>query len=168
MKLNLQVTPLEGGMPSIRYKWDTETEILTGRFEAPSQGQGFTGSIELESATGAFILLEVEHGVMCGVEVVVWPEVEERSLVVPHDAEPVRLTVPGRPSQPGTIGALEIDVEFVAEVTPDESTFHMQVGARRQGRTLQIADNLILELDTQDEIKGLWLLNVPPFPEASL
>jgi hypothetical protein len=167
MKLNLQPTPLTGGLPSIRFRWDPETEILAGRFEVPSEGRGFTGSIELESATGAFILLEVERGTMCGVEVVVWPEVEERHLVVPHDREPVRLTVPGRPSQPGEIGAVEVEAELAVEVTADESTFHVQVGARREGRALQMADNLMLELDAHDEIKGLWFLHVPPFPEAS-
>jgi hypothetical protein len=31
---------------------------------------------------------------------------------------------------------------------------------------VRIADNLIVEVDKQDRLAGLWLLDVPPFPNV--
>jgi hypothetical protein len=37
---------------------------------------------------------------------------------------------------------------------------------KRPARAIRFARDLLLELDERDRIAGLWLLNVPPFPEG--
>jgi len=55
---------------------------------------------------------------------------------------------------------------MVAEKTPDDSTIHLRVGPARRVKLLQVAENLVLELDDASEIAGFWLTQVPPFPHV--
>jgi hypothetical protein len=38
------------------------------------------------------------------------------------------------------------------------------VGSSRPARTVRIAQDILVDVDEHDTIKGIWLLNVPPFP----
>src|SRR3990172_1835280 len=101
-----------------------------------------------------------------GVGVVVWPEPQTvPGLTAPAARERGRLVLPARPSQPG-IAAVEVDTHMVAEKTPDDSTIHLRVGPQRRVKLIQVAENLVLELDEASEIAGFWLLQVPPFPHV--
>ena len=75
------------------------------------------------------------------------------------------IIIPSRASQPG-IAALEVDTPLMAEANADERTIHFRVGARRDVRTVRLGRDLLLDLDPQSRIAGLWLLNVPPFPST--
>ena len=162
MDIGIRAEAATGPLPPIAFRWDAETEILAGHFEPPESGRGLTGSIEYTSPDGAVITVDVVRGVVCGVEVVVWPKLTQRSLTTPT-AEPGRVTIPERPSQPG-VGAIEIDAPLGAEATDDDRLIHLRVGSGRPARTLMVAQNMLIELDGKNGITGFWLIDVPPFP----
>jgi hypothetical protein len=43
---------------------------------------------------------------------------------------------------------------------------HFRVGAQRDVRTVRVGRDLLLDVDPQSRIAGVWLLNVPPFPDT--
>jgi hypothetical protein len=162
------VEPLGGKLPQIAFRWDPETEILSGQFKAARKESGLTGSLELAGADGSFVLLDVASGVVRGLEVVVWPEIDVvDGLTPPPPARQGRLAVPARPSQPG-IAAVEVETNLSAEKSPDESVYHLRIGLRRKVEVVQLADNLLLDVDATGQIAGFWLLRVPPFPQTAL
>lgn len=161
MALVTRRVALRGAVPKIPFRWDTETEILSGRF-MPKGGSGFTGSIEFGSPEGAFVLLEVERGTICGLEVVVWPTVEEQRHMVPPEAEPVTLSVASDAPTTG-VDMMEFDAEILCFTTPDERTFHFVIGEDRDADAVRVADHLLVEVDEDGDVAGLWLLEIPPF-----
>jgi hypothetical protein len=52
----------------------------------------------------------------------------------------------------------------MAEADPSERTIHFRLGGRRPARTVSIARDILVDVGDDDAIKGIWLLNVPPFP----
>ena len=98
MALGALIVARTGKPPRIAYRWDPETDILTGsvrgRPHEPKEG-GLTGSVELEGADGSFILLDVAGGEIRGVEVVVWPDVRTvASLQLPRWRTRTRRALP--------------------------------------------------------------------------
>ncbi len=166
-RLGGRIEPLEGPLPRLTYHWDAETEILSGTAADFMGERGLTGSIELEDAKGAVVTLDFAGGVMRGVEVVVWPSTQATpTLDPPTAAERGRFVVPARPSQPG-VAVVEVDIALSVEHTPDESIIHLRVGPRRNAKTFQLAENLLMEVGNDGEIAGFWLLGVPPFPKGT-
>lgn len=160
------VQPLKGKLPSVAFKWDTETEILSGQFKGAGGADGLTGTVELEGVDGSFAVLDVMGGQLRGLEVVVWPETQIVAGLTPPSAnEQGRLILPARASQPG-IAAVEVDTRMAADKSPDDSVIHLRVGPQRRVKLVQVADHLMLELDDRSEIAGFWLLGVPPFPQV--
>ncbi len=158
------IEPLAGPVPTLIYRWDSETEILAARFESTG-GRGFTGSVEYEGDDGAFLLVDVQSGVVCGVEVVVWPDLATRSrLAPPRDARNGRLVVPARPSQPG-VGAVEVEQPIAGETIDSRSIIHLRIGEKRPVTPVLLADLMMAEVDAAGGIAGFWLLDVPPLPE---
>lgn len=167
MQFETRVEPFEGKLPRLSYHWDAETDILSASCKATAKGSGLTGTIDLEGADGAFVVLDVADGVLRGVDVVNWPtEVPEvRGLAAPAGAEEARVTFATRSPQPG-VAAVEVDTTLQIRKSPGESVFHVRVGRARTARAVRIADNLIVEVDRQSRLAGLWLLEVPPFPNV--
>jgi hypothetical protein len=164
MPFAAKVEKLDGKLPKITYKWDAETEILSGQFAGGRKSGGLTGSVELEGAEGSFVVLDVLAGIVRGLEVVVWPEVSiVNDLVPPEPKSNGQLVMPSRASQPG-VAAVEVDTQLSASRRPDESVIHLRVGPRRKIEAIQLADGLIAEIDDKGNIAGLWLSGVPPFP----
>jgi hypothetical protein len=165
MGLAGRVVERTGRMPHIAYRWDPETDILTGAIKTGHKKTGgLTGSVELEGGDGSFILLEVTGGAICGVEVVVWPDVRTTALLAPPaQVAAADVMLPTRRSQ-STVAAVEVDTALTIETNPSESIFHVRVGPARHATVVQVADGLLVEVDEQDELAGLWLLDVPPFP----
>jgi hypothetical protein len=160
------VEPLKGKLPSVSFKWDPETEILSGQFKGAGQAEGLTGTIELEGADGSFVVLDVAGGRLRGLEVVVWPETQTvEGLTPPSATERGRMVLPSRGSQPG-IAVVEVDTHMMADKSPNDSVIHLRIGAQRKAKLVQVADHLMLELDGKSEIAGFWLLAVPPFPQV--
>ncbi len=75
------------------------------------------------------------------------------------------MTFPGRRSQPG-IAAVEVDTSLTVDKNQSESVFHIRVGRQRPGTVVRVADHMLVEVDKQSRIAGLWLLEVPPFPNV--
>lgn len=158
------IEPLTGPLPTIGFRWDAETEILSGSTTQVEGGRGLTGSIELEGREGAVITLDFERGILRGLEVVVWPPVDTvEGLTAPRPSRQGRLTAPARLSQPG-IGVVEVDVSLRGERAPDESVIHLRILSKKCSEVVQVADCLLLELDNHGELAGFWLLDLPPFP----
>jgi hypothetical protein len=157
----------EAPAPAIEYRWDADTEILTGTITRGEAGSGLTGSVEIEGSEGAWITLDVKGGELAGVEVSVWPDVAiAPSLQPPANVSSARLTIPSRPSQPG-IAAVEVETHLTARADQAERMVHFTLGKPRVATTVRAATDLLIELDDIRQVVGLWLLNVPPFPGAA-
>jgi hypothetical protein len=164
MGLAGRVVERSGKLPHISYKWDAETDILTGSIKSGrKKAGGLTGSVELEGSDGSFILLDVSGGGICSVEVVVWPDVRTAPLAAPTQVEDSDVQLPGRRSQP-SVAAVEVDTALTNETNAAESVFHVRLGPARRAKAVRVADGLLVEVDERDELAGLWLLDVPPFP----
>ena len=97
-----RVEPLTGPLPAIGWRWDPETDILSGSFKGNRKSGGLTGTVELTDDEGSVAVLDVNNGVICGLDVVVWPEVTTvPDLKVPGQLTDGRVVVPSRPSRPG-------------------------------------------------------------------
>ena len=159
MNIAVQIEPT-GALSDVDYRWDPDTDILTATLRT-----GMSGSVELAGSDGSWVVLDVEAGRIHGVEVAVWPDVRKvATLSPPPDAQSASIVVPSRHSQP-EVAAVEVDTSLVAEADQAERTIHFRLGVKRPARAIRFARDLLLELDERDRIAGLWLLNVPPFPE---
>ena len=166
MNIAVQLEPCAGAPPAVQYRWDVDTDILTARLDAPEDGSGPSGSLELEGNDGAWLILDVVKGRFVGIEVAVWPDVRKRPTLSPPAAvEDARIVVPLRSSPEGA-ALLEVETPILAESDEEERVIYFRVGARRDTRTVRFGRDLLLDLDPQSRIAGLWLLNVPPFPSA--
>jgi hypothetical protein len=161
--VDARVEPLAGALPSISWRWDPETDILSGSFKGNRKSGGLTGTVELTDAEGSVAVLDVNSGVICGLDVVVWPEVTTvPDLKVPSGSAEGRVVVPSRPSRPG-VASVEVDTTLIVQTNPAESVFHLRIGSRRPVELVRVADNLYIELDQNGGLAGFWMSNVPPF-----
>ena len=166
MNVAVQLEPSAERAPAVQYRWDADTEVLTARLDGVTPTGGMSGSVALEGKDGSWLILEVASGRINGVEVAVWPDVHKRpSLVPPATVEDALVLIPSRASQPG-IASLEVDTQMMAEADTDRRVIHFRVGARRDVRTVRIGSDLLLDIDAQSRVAGLWLLNVPPSPST--
>ena len=164
MNIAVQLEPSAGSPPAVEYRWDTDTDILTARLAGAEGVSGPSGSVELEGADGAWLILDVVRGRIIGLEVAVWPDVSKHATLAPPTViEDASVVVPLRASQPGAV-LLEVETPLMAESDEAERVIHFRVGIKRDVRTVRIGHDLLLDIDPQSRIAGLWLLNVPPFP----
>ena len=54
----------------------------------------------------------------------------------------------------------------MAEADTNRRIIHFRVGVRRDVRTVRLGTDLLLDVDPQSRIAGLWMLNVPPSPST--
>ena len=165
-KISIQLEPSGEAAPSVEYRWDPDTEILSAQLSPRSSGNGLSGSVELEGADGSWLILDVNAGRINGVEVAVWPDVQKRhSLQPPGKVEDAQVTVPARRSKPG-LAAVEVETPLLAEADSDERVFHFTLGKPKNTRTVRLGRDLLADLDASNNLVGIWFLNVPPFPAA--
>lgn len=164
MKIPIEVEPANGSTPAVEYRWDADTEILSAQLNPRLSGKGMSGSVELEGADGSWVILDISSGRINGVEIAVWPDVRMQSgLKPPGSIEDGTVSVPSRRSQPG-VASLEVETPMIAESDEAERVFHFTLGKRRQTRTVRLGSDLLLDVDGSNNLAGVWLLNVPPFP----
>lgn len=164
MDIDVRVEPTDQALPTVDFRWDADTDILTATVQAAGAGEGMSGAVEIEGSDGSWLIFDVSAGRIAGVEVAVWPDVRTvAGLARPADATPARLTLPARRSQPG-VASLEVDTRLMAESDAAERTIHFRIGATRAVRHLHVATDLMFDVDERDRLAGVWLLNVPPFP----
>lgn len=165
MSIAVRIEPAPGTPSDVEYRWDADTDILTANLRARAVSEGASGSVEIEGSDGSWLILDLNGGSIHGVEVAVWPDVRKvATLVPPADAQNASIVVPSRGSQP-EVAAVEVDTSLIAEADQSERTIHFKLGVKRPARAVRFARDLVIELDDRDRIAGLWLLNVPPFPE---
>lgn len=166
MNIAVQLEPANGTPPEVEYKWDADTDILSAQLKTRGGTDGMSGSVEVEGKDGSWIILDVAEGRINGVEVAVWPDVRKLpTLAPPNQVEDARVILPSRRSQPN-IAAVEVDTPLVAEADSSERVIHFRLGKSRESRTVRVGRDLLLDVDRQSQIAGLWLLNVPPFPDG--
>src|SRR5436189_155901 len=71
----------------------------------------------------------------------------------------------GRKSQP-RVAAVEVDTALTVEKNTNESVLHIRVGRQRPATVVRVADLLLVEVDKNSRLAGLWFLDVPPFPNV--
>jgi hypothetical protein len=156
----------ESELPPVRYRWDADTDILSVSMRPASVSEGLSGSVDIEGADGAWLMLDVSGGRLTAIEVAVWPDVKTVEPLTPPATEgAARLRVPSGDSGPGT-AAVEVDTRIQAVADKAERTIHFRIGPLRSSRALRVARDLLVEVDARSRIAGLWLLNVPPFPDT--
>ncbi len=161
--MDVKIEPLGDPLPSIGWRWDPETDILSGSFKGNRKSGGLTGTVELTDAEGSVAVLDVNSGVICGIDVVVWPEVSTRSdIQVPAQVTEGRVVLPSGGSR-GGVASVEVDTSLSVETNSSESTFHLRIGPRRPINVVRVADTFYVEVDQQGALAGFWITNVPPF-----
>jgi hypothetical protein len=161
--MEARIEPFNGPLPTIGWRWDPETDILSGAFKDNRKGGGLTGTVELTDAEGSVAVLDVNQGVVCGIDIVVWPEVTTvADLRAPESAAAGRVVIPSRPSRPG-VASVEVDTMLSVQTNPSESVFHVQIGPNRSVKAVRVASNFYVEIDHDGELAGFWLTAVPPF-----
>jgi hypothetical protein len=167
MHFEARIEPLDGKLPKVTYKWDPETDILVASCKGVAKSSGMNGSVDLEGGDGSFVLLDIASGALRGVEIVSWPD-DVRTmdeLPAPDTVKEARVVFPTRQSQPG-IAAVEVDTPLTVEKNAKESVFHIRIGRQRPVSVTRVADHMLVEVDKQSRLAGLWLLEVPPFPNV--
>lgn len=166
MNVAVHLEPAADTCPGVEYRWDADTDVLLARLQGAETNVGMSGSVDFQGADGSWVILDVAGGRIRGVEVAVWPQVHKRiGLLAPAIIEDGRVLIPSRASQPG-IASVEVEVPLMAEADAARRVIHFRVGARREVRSVRIGSDLILDIDQQSRIAGLWLLNVPPSPST--
>ena len=167
MNFEASIEPLGGKLPKVSYHWDPETDILSVACKGGVKARGLDGTVDLEGADGSFVVIDVAGGGLRGVDVVTWPDNVRTvaDLATPEPAKDGRLLFPSRRSQSG-VAAVEVDTALAVDKNESESVFHLRVGRARPVTVVRVADLLLVEVDKQERLAGLWFLDVPPFPNV--
>ena len=164
MRIAVQVEPGVDSPPDVEYRWDSDTDILSARLSTAAQIEGTPGSLEVAGDDGSWLIIDLTAGRINGVEVAVWPDVRKRAILEPPAPSQEGRAVVRAATSAGSVPALEMSTEVLAEADPAQRTIHFKLGESRRARTLRLGRDLLLDLDAQSRLAGLWLLNVPPFP----
>jgi hypothetical protein len=162
VNIPVRIEPGAATPAPVDYRWDEDTDILSARVEDAAGGR--TLSVDVEGRDGSWLILDVSDERIRGVEVAVWPTVQRRAdLKPPSEVESATVKVGRDGGVPG-VSAVEVDTPLQAESDDAERTIHFRLGPGRQVRTVRIARDMLLDIDTRDRLAGVWLLDVPPFP----
>ena len=116
-----RIEPLAGALPALAWRWDAETDILSGAFKVNRTGTGLTGTVELTDELGSIAVVDVHNGVICGVDIVVWPEVGTASeLAVPDKLTDGRVVVSAKAAKTG-VTSLEINAPLTVVTNRSET-----------------------------------------------
>jgi len=165
MNFEARIEPLSGALPKVIYHWDPETDILSVACKGGATTKGLNGTVDLSGADGSFVVIDVAGGCLRGVDVVAWPDDVRTTpeLATPAAAKDGQVVFPSRRSQPG-VAAVEVETALTVEKNTAESVFHLRFGRPRPVTVVRVADRLLVEVDKQARIAGLWFVDVPPFP----
>lgn len=160
MSLTVLIEPARGATPSVAYRWDTDTDILSAQLEGAAP-QGPAATVEVQGLDGSWMILDVRGGRLRGVEVAVWPDVRKRPTLSPPPSEPGEVVLPPRHA---AAGASAVDSPLSAEVDDPERVFHFRFGPGAQSRAIRVASDILVDVEPSGAVAGIWFLNVPPFP----
>ena len=160
MSLTVQIEPARSATPSVTYRWDTDTDILSAQLEGLAP-EGPAATIEVQGLDGSWMILDVRGGRLRGVEVAVWPDVRKLPMLSPPQSEPGDVVLP--PTH-AAAGASAVDSPLSAEVDDPERVFHFRFGPAAQSRAIRVAHDILVDVEPSGAVAGIWFLNVPPFP----
>ena len=160
MSLTVQIEPPRGAPPSVAYRWDTDTDILSAQLEGATP-EGPAATVEVQGLDGSWMILDVRGGRIRGVEVAVWPDVRKFPALTPPSSEPGEVVLPPRHA---AAGASAVDSPLSAEVDAPERVFHFRFGPGSESRAIQVAHDILVDVEPSGAVAGIWFLNVPPFP----
>lgn len=164
MSLEIHVLPPPPALPAWRWRWDDETDILSGSMAVAPQAGGYTGTVELTDEDGSIAVLDIASGVLCGIDLVVWPDVTTLAgLAAPVDARAGSVLVPSRTARRG-VSSLEFDTTLTVSADATDTTFHLRIGIRRPVEPIRIANHFVVEVDGSQRLAGFWFERVPPLP----
>jgi len=166
MTIAVELQPVAGVPPAVHYRWDADTDIFTATLSARGGTGEPSASVEIEGTDGSWLVLDLRGGRVVGVEIALWPDVHHNpALVAPRVADSAEIVVPMRASAgPAT---LEVEAPMRAEADEGERVLHFRIGERREVRSIRFGSDLLLDVDRQGRLAGLWFLNVPPFPATT-
>jgi hypothetical protein len=160
----VQLEPRADRPPTVEYTWDSDTEILSAHLKPGSESSGLSGSVGLEGSDGSWLILDVNGGRINAVEVAVWPDVRPcANLVAPQKIEDLSILIPAARSS-REVRSVEVATRMSAESDIARKTIHFRLGSPRETRAIRLASDILLDVDVQNRVTGLWLLNVPPCP----
>ena len=164
MAFDVRLEPLEPkDLPPVEYRWDADTDILVAMLRPAGVSEGVSGSLDFEGSDGSWLTFELVDGRLAAIEVAVWPDVKSvATLEPPETSGPARVRIPQQGED--LLAAMEVDTAIRAVADAPERTIHFRIGPTRASRAVQVARELLLEVDAKQRIAGLWFLNVPPFP----
>src|SRR5947209_8686719 len=167
MQFDARIEPLTGQLPKVTDRWGPDTDILSVACKGTGKATGLNGTVDLEGGDGSFVVIDVAGGCIHGVDVVTWPDdIRTRDdLPIPEPAKEGPVVFPGRKSQP-RVAAVEVDTALTVEKNLTESGRHIRVGRERVASVVRVADLLLVEVDKNSRLAGLWFLDVPPFPNV--
>lgn len=158
MALDAVIVPGLTVFPQISWRWESETDILSGSYRSPRRGES-AETVELSSPDGAVAVLDVVSDEICGLDIVIWPDVDTVT-----DLRPPAPQIAGRVQLPPSEAPRQIEDTLAVTVDGLEQTFHLRIGEPRPVTAVQVADHLLIEVDSLDRLAGFWLTGVPPFP----
>lgn len=166
MTIATKLLPHHDDLQQVEFRWNQETEILAGDLPGVVDEESAAHTIELGGIQGSYMSLNVQDGILAGIEVVVWPQghrVENLSPPEATRAGRLQVTVAGATASPGVV---ELDVPFSCTRDVNDARVHLAFGAQRGVEAVALAKNLIAEIDKEGNLVGLWLTDVPRFPGA--
>jgi hypothetical protein len=167
VNIAVQIEPRTDKTPKVKYTWDSDTEILSAHLRPGAEASGLSGSVGLEGEDGSWVILDVNGGRINAVEVAVWPEVQQRPVLeVPAKVEDAAVLIPAARSS-REIRSVEVATNLTAEANAAKSTIHFKLGKASKTRAIRLASDILLDVDSQNRVAGLWLLNVPPCPSPA-
>ena len=156
MALRLQVVD-QAALPAVAWRWEPETDILAGVVRPVPTG-GAAGTLELSGLDGSVAVVDLAGGIIVGLDIVVWPEVQTvPGLAAPSPTRQGAIRVGGEQGD-----TLDLEMALAVRVDPAEDLIHLRVGAPRPTTTVQVADRLLVEIDEAGGLAGFWLSSVPP------
>jgi hypothetical protein len=144
--------------PQVMWRWESETDILSGSYRAPRRGER-AETVEMSSPDGAVAVLDVVENEICGLDIVIWPDVATISALKPPAPQ-----MAGKVTLPPSDAPRMLEEPLAITVDGLEQTFHLRIGPERPITVVQVADHLLIEVDAADHLAGFWLTGVPPFP----
>ena len=167
MNIPVRVEPPDSSPADVEYRWDSDTDILSASVRPDRVAErARVTALELEGADGSWLILDVREGRISGVEVAIWPELRTRADLAPPAVVENGTVIIGA-VESGRRLAVEVETMLAAEADRTERTIHFRLGGRRETRTVRIARAILVDIDRRDRIAGLWLLDVPPYPDQS-
>ncbi len=152
------VVPGISVFPQITWRWESETDILSGTYKSARRGET-AEAVEMSSPDGAVAVLDIVGAELCGLDIVIWPDVQTVT-----DLRPPAPQLAGKVTLPPADGPRQEEEPMAVTVDSLEQTFHLRIGTDRPVTVVQVADHLLIEVDAESRLAGFWLTGVPPFP----